>query len=198
MVLLVKQIMLENVMYFNRKILFILLIIIFSSKSFASIKNDIIQNLENINNLSFNFEQNINGKIENGKCTLEYPRKIICSYDLSNKKVLISNGRSLVIKTLNSYYIYPIEKTPLNLILDKNFLIKKIEILKEKILDKKFINFEIVEKGNEINIFFDNITFDLVGWQTKDVYQNINITYLSSIKKNQQINKDLFELPKQN
>ena len=32
------------------------------------LKNNIIKNLENIQNLSFNFEQNINGKIENGKC----------------------------------------------------------------------------------------------------------------------------------
>ena len=63
-------------------------------------------------------------KLENGNCTIEYPKKIFCKYNLKNKKVLVSNGRSLVIKTNNSYYIYPLEKTPLNLILDKNFLIK--------------------------------------------------------------------------
>ena len=89
-------------------------------------------------------------------------------------------------------------KTPLNLILDKYFLIKKIENLKEITLDKTFINFEIVEKESEINVFFDNESFNLVGWQTKDIYQNVNITYLSSIKKNYQVNKDLFKLPTQN
>ena len=41
----------------------------------------------------------------------------------------------LVIKTSNSYYIYPIEKTPLNLILNKNFLIKKIKNLDERIIE---------------------------------------------------------------
>ena len=30
------------------------------------------------------------------------------------------------------------------------------------------------------------------GWQIKDIYQNINVTYLSSIQVNQQINKNLF------
>ena len=167
------------------------------SSSKDEIKEKIIQNLKNTTNLDFKFEQNINGKIENGNCTIQYQKKIYCKY-IKNNKILVSNGKSLVIKTKTSFYRYPLTKTPLNLILDKNFLIKKIENLKEKILDKTFINFEIVEKENEINLLFDNITFDLVGWQTKDVYQNTNITYLSSIKKNQQIDKDLFELPKQN
>jgi outer membrane lipoprotein-sorting protein len=103
-----------------------------------------------------------------------------------------------VIKTITSFYRYPLNKTPLYLILDKNFLIQKVENLKEKKLGKKFINFKIVENESEINIFFDNDNFDLVGWQTKDIYQNVNVTYLSSIKKNQKVSKDLFELPVQN
>jgi outer membrane lipoprotein-sorting protein len=103
-----------------------------------------------------------------------------------------------VIKTKSSFYRYPLKKTPLNLILDKDFLVKKIVRLNEKILDKTYINFSIVQNDNEINVFFDNITFDLVGWQTKDIYQNFNITYLSFIQKNQQVNNDLFELPTQN
>ena len=77
-------------------------------------------------------------------------------------------------------------------------MIKKIENLKEKKLNKTFINFEILGKENEINVFFDNETFNLVGWQTKDIYQNVSVTYLSSIQKNKQINKDLFKLPTQN
>ena len=70
--------------------------------------------------------------------------------------------------------------------------------MNEKILDKTYINFSIVQNDIEINVIFDNITFNLVGWQTKDIYQNFNITYLSSIQKNQQVNKDSFKLPTQN
>ena len=117
---------------------------------------------------------------------------------LNKDKILVSNGKSLVIKTKSSFYRYPLKKTPLNLILDKDFLVKKIVRLNEKILDKTNINFSIIQNDIEINIFFDNITFNLVGWQTKDIYQNFNITYLSSIQKNQQVNKDLFKLPSQN
>ena len=42
------------------------------------------------------------------------------------------------------------------------------------------------------------ITLELIGWQTKDVYQNTALTVLSSISKNQNIEKKLFKLPSQN
>ena len=58
-----------------RKIIFILLTLSFNNTAFASIKENIINNLINTKNLSFNFEQNINGKIETGRCVVEYPKK---------------------------------------------------------------------------------------------------------------------------
>ena len=168
------------------------------TSSQASNKEEIVRNLKEIKNLDFKFEQNINGKIENGNCTIEYPKKIFCEYARSNNKILVSNGKSLVVKTITSYYRYPIEKTPLNFILDKNFLIEKINTLEERIVDGSFINYTIIDKGNEINIFFDKKTFNLIGWQNTDVYQNFNITFISSIRKNRVITKDLFKLPTQN
>ena len=179
---------------FKHLIIYIFLILIANAN--ANNKDKIIENLQNTKNFNFDFEQNINGKIENGNCTIEYPKKIYCNYE-KNNKILVSNGKSLVIKTKVSFYRYPLNKTPLNLILDKNFLIKRIKNLKEK-LSETYINFEIIENDNEISIFFDNKTFNLIGWQTKDIYQNINVTYLSSIQINQQINKNLFQLPAQN
>ena len=109
-----------------RKYYILVFLFFLTSESLASIKNDIIKKLNSIENISFNFEQNINDKIEKGKCILEYPKKIFCEYDLSNKKILVSNGSSFVIKTLSSYYIYPLKKTPLDVILDKKFLLDKI------------------------------------------------------------------------
>jgi outer membrane lipoprotein-sorting protein len=179
------------------KYLSIFIFLILYSNAQASNKDKIIKNLQKTKNLNFNFEQNINGKIENGNCIIEYPKKIYCKYQ-KNNKILVSNGKSLVVRTITSYYKYPLSKTPLNLILDKNFLIKKIYNLKEEKLDKNYINFVIKENDHEINIFFDEKTFNLIGWQTVDIYQNINVTYLSSILINQQIETDLFKLPTQN
>ena len=176
--------------------IFFLLILITNTN--ANNREKIINNLKNTENLNFEFEQNINGKIENGNCIIEYPKKIFCEYLNNNNKVLVSNGKSLVIKTIASYYRYPLKKTPLNLILDKKFLISKIYNLNEKIIDDLYINYKIIENENEINIFFDSHTFNLIGWQTKDIYQNLSITFLSSIKTNETINKDLFKLPSNN
>ena len=181
-----------------KKSFIVLLFFLSITESSASIKNKIIQNLETTKNLTFNFEQNVNGKTQNGKCALSFPKKIFCKYNLKNNKILVSNGNSIVIQTSTSYYLYPLKQTPLNLILNRDFLLKKIEKLSERIIDGKFVNFKFFENDFEVNIFFDFDNYNLVGWQTTDIYQNLSITFLSSVKKNQQLNNDMFKLPKQN
>jgi outer membrane lipoprotein-sorting protein len=179
------------------KYFLILIYLILFSNSQANYKDKIIEKLQNTENLIFDFEQNINGKIENGNCTIQYPKKIYCKY-INNNKILVSNGKSLVIKTITGFYRYPINKTPLNLILDKKFLINNINNLSGNIINNNQISFQIKKNDNEIKVFFDRETFNLISWQTKDIYQNINVTYLSSIQVNQQVNKNLFKLPTQN
>ena len=196
--LLVRQTMLEKEMCCSKKFFLIVIFTCLLNNAAASIKENIINKFQNIENISFKFEQNINGRIENGDCIIEYPKKIYCKYDLGNQKILVSNGRSLVIKTISSYYLYPLDKTPLNSILNKDFLLNKIKNLEERNIGENFINYKFVVDENEINLFFDKKTFNLIGWQTIDIYQNISITYLSSIKRNQKLDKGLFKLPKQN
>ena len=165
------------------KIFIVLFFFLSIVQTSASIKDKIIQNLKTTNNLTFNFEQNVNGKTQSGNCVLSFPQKV-------------SNGKSIVIKTSTSYYLYPLKRTPLNLILDKEFLMKKIQNLNERKMDNKFVNFRFFEDDFEINIFFDFNKYNLIGWQTTDIYQNLSITFLSSVKKNHKINNNLFILPK--
>ena len=181
-----------------KKLFIVLIFFSIISNVSASVKGNIIKKFTDIKNVSFDFEQNINGKIENGNCIIEYPKKIFCKYNLSNKKVLVSNGKSLVIKTLSSYYFYPLEKTPLDTILNKDYLLKKIKNLDQRNAGNDFINFNFVENENEINLFFDKKTYNLIGWQTVDIYQNVSITFLSSFKRNQKLKKEIFKLPQQN
>ena len=49
--------------------------------------------------------------------------------------------------------------------------------------------------GNLINIFFDKDSYDLIGWQTEDIYQNLVVTYIFNVKKNSNVDKKIFKLP---
>jgi len=135
--------------------------------------------------------------MEEGTCTIQYPKKIYCSYDNFKKKIIVSNGKSLVIKnqTTNQSFIYPLKKTPLNLLLDKDFLLSEIINSEEKLVNDKYYNFSLKNKDHKINIFFDKNSNDLVGWQTEDLYQNLAVTYIYNIKKNNKIDKKIFRLP---
>ena len=184
----------------TKKIIVICLFFFFFNPLNAALKEQIILNLKKTNNLTFNFKQMIGDKTEEGNCIIEYPKKIYCLYNNFNKKIMVSNGKSLVIKnqTNNQYYIYPLKKTPLELILDKNYLINQIKNLEGRIVENKYFNFTLANKNNKINIFFDNQTLNLIGWQTEDVYQNLVITFISEIKVNQKIDKKVFKLPQMN
>ena len=53
-----------------KKVFLFFLLINFNNFALSSVKENIIYNLVNIDNLSFNFEQNINGKVESGNCII--------------------------------------------------------------------------------------------------------------------------------
>ena len=182
------------------RFLIILFFFNFYNPAFSSVKEQIISQMKLTNVLSFDFIQTVNDKKENGSCIIRYPKKISCEYDGPNKKIIVSNGKSLVIKNRNSgsYYIYPLRKTPLEFLLDKEYLVSKIKVLEPREIDNKYINFTIFENNNEINVFFDKKNLNLIGWQTEDIYQNLTITFISSVNINKKINNKIFILPKNN
>jgi len=179
------------------RVVFLIFLISLSNEVSANNKDQIINKLKDTLNLNFDFEQNINGKIEFGSCIIQYPKKMFCAYNKKNK-VIVSNGKSLVIKSTSSYYRYPLDKTPLNFILDKNFLLKKISELNEENINNSLIKFTIKEDNQSIEIFFDINDYNLIGWQTKDVYQNTAVTLLYSVKSNQIVDEKIFKTPLQN
>ena len=183
-----------------KKFILIFFLSFFITSVKSSTNQEIIENLKKISNFSFYFKQTIKNNTEKGSCIIEYPKKIYCQYDNVNKKIIVSNGKSLVIKNQinNQIYFYPLKQTPLNLLLDKEYLIKEFKKLKLRNINEKYLNFLINNKNNQINIFFDKKTLDLVGWQIEDMYQNLTIFFISNIKINQNIDKRIFILPNNN
>ncbi len=181
-----------------KKLLLIIIYFFFlQTNLIASNKVNIINKLNNTENISFNFIQTINGKDEKGECIIKYPKKIFCNYEKKhNKKILVSNGSSLVIKNDRQYYRYPIKSTPFEFLLDKNFLINKINSSEISEVQGKYFFFQINENNNNINIFFSKEDYNLVGWQVEDIYQNLAVTYIFNTSINSKIDEKLFKLPK--
>ena len=196
--------MLEKEKYYRpnlfKKIFFFLIVFtFFGQKSFSSPKEKIIYNFNKINNISFKFQQKIADKIESGKCYIKYPKLMYCLYDNKDKKEMVSNGKALVIKNnrYNKTYIYPLKTTPLEYILDKEFILNKIKNLEPKI-NNNTIEFLIATKKKLISIFFNSKTYDLAGWKTIDIYQKEVIFQINNLEKNIIIDKNKFKLPSLN
>ena len=181
-----------------KRILFFLIVLtLFEQKSFSSPKEKIINNFNKINNISFKFQQKIADKIESGKCYIKYPKLIYCLYDNKDKKEMVSNGKALVIKNnrYNKTYIYPLKTTPLEYILDKEFILNKIKNSEPKMNIDKMIEFSITNESNLVSIFFDSKTYNLSGWKTIDIYQNEVVFQINNLEKNININENQFKLP---
>ena len=182
-----------------KKSLIFFFILFLNLNAHSSSNQQIINHLKNINSLQFKFIQRIdNDNIEKGECIILYPKRIFCEYHDVYNKILVSNGKSLVINSdkIKNYYRYPLDKTPLNFILDKNFLISKMNAAQD---DKNYpfyhvFNFEY--EKNFIKVFFDKKSLDLIGWETKDIYQNLIQTFLSDIDINIDVEEKIFSIQK--
>ena len=178
------------------KYIIFIIIFFYPINIFASSKELIKNKLNQTNNISFKFIQKIGKKIEQGKCIISYPKKILCKYDDIYEKILVSNGKSLVInsKKITNYLRYQLKDTPLNLILDKKFLLDKLQqVEKIKENDETFY-FEIIYNDNLLNIFFDKINYEIKGWTTSDIYQNKVETKLSELETNIMIDQKIFRI----
>ena len=190
--------MLENVRFFNfflRKVFLAILFISFSFNLSASEKDQILNQLKNLNSLEFTFDQLVNEKLEKGSCLLEFPGKLKCEYFDNKQKELVINNKRLAItqKKYNKTYHYPISKSPFLNILYKD---KLLEIVRSgKLGSTEQLIKLIYLSENEITIFFDKQTLNLKGWKIIDQYNNkINFS-LNIISKNDAYKKSTFKIP---
>jgi len=186
--------MLVNVKFFKIFLIFFFL----SAKLLANEKDQIINQLNNLNSLEFTFNQLINGKAEKGSCLLKFPGKLKCDYFDDKEKELIINNKRLAItqKRYDKTYYYPISNSPFLNILYKD---KLLEIVRSGNLELSNQIIRLIYLGdNRITVFFDRKTFNLKGWQIIDQYNN-NINFsLNIIAKNDVFKKETFKIPEIN
>ena len=178
------------------KYIIFILIFFYPLNILASSKQLIKNKLEYTDNISFKFIQKIGKKTEQGKCIISYPKKILCKYDDIYNKILVSNGKSLVInsKKIKNYLRYHLKDTPLNLILDKKFLLNKLDQVETIEENDETFSFEIIHKNNLLNIFFDKMSYEIKGWATTDTYLNKVETKLYNVETNIMIDEKIFRI----
>ena len=145
-------------------------------------------------------DQKISEKTEVGKCLLKYPKLMHCYYDNKEQKELISDGKTFAIlkKKYNKIYLYPLITVSLKHFLDKNFILNELSYIKPHKINNKIIEFEIYNKKQKLNIFFDKKTFNISGWKTVDIFQNDVEFIIYNVKKNIFIEKKEFKIPRLN
>ena len=186
--------MLANVKFFKQFLIFFFL----TANLFANEKNQIVDQLNNLNSLEFTFNQLINDKTEKGSCLLEFPGKLKCDYFDDKEKELIINNKRLAItqKKYNKTYYYPISKSPFLNILYKDKLLEIVQLGELK-LDDQMIRLNYSSE-NQVSVLFDRKNLDLKGWEIIDQYNNnINFT-LNVVAKNDIYKKDTFKIPEMN
>ena len=79
-----------------KAIIFLSFYLLFTN-SVAADKSKIINKLNSLDNIQFNFTQKTNERVEKGKCVLAFPSKLKCIYEDKNKKELIVNKQMMAI-----------------------------------------------------------------------------------------------------
>ena len=179
-------------------LIFISFFFFITSKAYPDLSKQIINNLENSENYSFKFTQQINDKKETGNCVLVFNKKINCKYD-DLGKILISDGKNIIIKSNNSDIpnFYKLENTSFFKLLDKEYLISELKMNNIKNQnDKIFVR--INYQNFDVKVFFDKEKFYLNGWRTTDIYNNSVFTEINIISVNETIDENLFNLKRFN
>ena len=184
-----------NIIFLNSIFFFI----IFSNHSEASFREELINKFKKTNTLSFDFIQKIGDKEETGNCYIKYPLLMKCVYP-KKKKSIIANGKKFAIvkRRYKKIYFYPLKKTPLFYILQKESILNLIENSEPLKVDLKVIEYEFNENNsNKIKIFFDKKSLELLGWKTIDAYSNEVNFFIYNVKTNILINNEFFKIPRE-
>ena len=172
------------------------MLIFFCANLKGSEKDRIIENLNKINSVKFNFTQITNNVTENGNCLIVYPKKMRCIYE-ENKEIIINDDYLFLInKNENKNYNYNIKDTPLEVMLDKANIIEKLsKVEKFNKIDKNIIAIIDLNSQESIEIYFNSKEMNIVGWKIKNYDKSTLEFLMNDISININTNEK-FEIPK--
>ena len=171
----------------------------FINSSQANFQEKLINKYKAIDTLSFDFTQKIRDKVEFGNCYIKYPLLMKCEYP-KKKKSIITNGKKFAIvkRRYKKIYYYPLKKTPLFYLLNKENILNVIQNYEPTIINSNIIEYELTGNNlNKVNIFFDKNSLEFLGWKTMDAYSNEVNFLIRNIKTNIPIKNEIFKIPRE-
>ena len=184
---------------FNFSLLVIFFYLFFINYSQANFQEKLINKYKAINTLYFDFTQKIGEKVEFGNCYIKYPLLMKCEYP-KKKKSIIANGKKFVIikKRYKKIYYYPLKKTPLFFLLNKENILNLIKNYEPSNIDSNIVEYELIKNNSNIlKIFFDKSSLEIVGWKTIDAYSNEVSFLIRNVETNISIKNEIFKIPKE-
>lgn len=188
------------------KILIKILIII-SCSSHPSLADRISLNkisdyINGLTTLQADFEQiNSDGSIDRGKLYIRRPGRMRLEYTAPNNALVIASAGSVAIfddKSKNGPTLFPLKKTPLNLLLKKNVDLSKNEMITEHTANNE--NTFIVAKDpkrksqGSIKMVFSNSPVSLQGWTITNQSNQKTKIILDKLDKKTKIPLYLFNI----
>ena len=164
--------------------------------------NKISDYINGLTSLQADFEQvNSDGSIDTGKLYIRRPGRMRLEYTAPNNALVIAGAGSVAIfddKSKNGPTLFPLKKTPLNLLLKKNVDLYKNEMITEHTADNE--NTFIVAKDpkrksqGDIKIVFSNSPVSLQGWTITNQSNQKTKIILDKLDKKTKIPLYLFNI----
>ena len=164
--------------------------------------NKISDYINGLTTLQADFEQiNSDGSIDTGKLYIRRPGKMRLEYTAPNNALVIAGAGSVAIfddKSKNGPTLFPLKKTPLNLLLKKNLDLYKNEMITEHTVNNE--NTFIVAKDpkrksqSSIKMMFSNSPVSLQGWTITNQSNQKTKIILDKLDKKTKIPLYLFNI----
>ena len=164
--------------------------------------NKISDYINGLTTLQADFEQiNSDGSIDTGKLYIRRPGKMRLEYTAPNNALVIAGAGSVAIfddKSKNGPTLFPLKKTPLNLLLKKNVDLYKNEMITEHTANNE--NTFIVAKDpkrksqGSIKMMFSNSPVSLQGWTITNQSNQKTKIILDKLDKKTKIPLYLFNI----
>ena len=164
--------------------------------------NKISDYINGLTTLQADFEQiNSDGSIDTGKLYIRRPGKMRLEYTAPNNALVIAGAGSVAIfddKSKNGPTLFPLKKTPLNLLLKKNLDLYKNEMITEHTVNNE--NTFIVAKDpkrksqGSIKMIFSNSPVSLQGWTITNQSNQKTKIILDKLDKKTKIPLYLFNI----